>query len=328
MPDVGISAYQFSVKVSHKDEFLNLSNKFEGKDFLDILNEGLCRYLKQLQKKRQEELGAPENTSNTENAHTVRRALEPGEMIQIDTVKKDERNYYKYVYFTVRCGEFGSRIDIENMKTGGTEFIQEPHHAGMRPYHVILAMSYSPEAKHGIIVFERIGASGVKSIFVPNLNKFLGEQIKNVVLKVNPFIQLEYFEKLLNSYPIEKMKLIKYFEVPDRGNPPFCTREERIFTRPLLQNVKNTFINIANTGKINHTGIAVIDNFMPQCLGITLDVQGKSKTIELTDIENVSFTEYFSGRDGIIFDKGNLPTDDSLLPILRTYIEERIDSIS
>lgn len=51
MPDVGISAYQFSVKVSHKDEFLNLSNKFGERDFLDILNEGLCRYLEQLQKK-------------------------------------------------------------------------------------------------------------------------------------------------------------------------------------------------------------------------------------------------------------------------------------
>lgn len=318
MLQTGLSVYRFSLKEVRREIFLNLQQHFGTDDFLDLIDHRFEEFC--IEQRAQEE------SDEAAADQTRKKVLEFDKTLGCEVVQKDNRDFYKYIAFRVRYGEAGVRSDIENTLTGEVDFVQEPHHAAMRPFHVFLGMPTDADAKFGLLIMQRIQREGLKSVLPVLLNLFYRKQDPACIFRANPVASEEHVMKILDSGAVESIRLTKYYSHDRAGaGSLYSSEEQRIFKRPALDNVKRIARNCIRAGTINGTGLVAIDSFMPDCVDLFVDIRGKKKKVSLTNIDTVDFTQYYSMEDGIQFDDGNLPISETLLPVMHSIMEDYIE---
>lgn len=318
MLQTGLSVYRFSLKEVRREIFLNLRQHFGTDDFLDLIDHRFEKFCIEQRVQGESDEAAADQTR--------KKVLEFDKTLGCEVVKKDNRDFYKYIAFRVRYGEAGVRSDIENTLTGIVDFVQEPHHAAMRPFHVFLGMPTDVDAKFGLLIMQRIQREGLKSVLPELLNQFYRKQDPACIFRANPVASEEHVMKMLDSGAVESIRLTKYYSHDRAGaGSLYSSEEQRIFKRPALDNVKKIARNCIQAGTIKGTGLVAIDSFMPDCVDLFVDIRGKKKKVSLTNIDTVDFTQYYSMEDGIQFDDGNLPTSETLLPVMHDIMEDYIE---
>lgn len=336
MLQTGLSVYRFSLKESRRERVINLVERFGANDFIDLLYYNFGSFCKE-QRRQQEQRDQERETQmraaieagipclSDEVDQTRKKVIEFDSVLDYGTMKQNQRDFYKFISFRIRYGEAGVRTDITNTLTGDIDFVQQPHHAPMRPFHVLLAMPVDDAAEHGLLIMQRIQREGLKSILPGKLNMFFRAQTPSCVFRAGAVASEEHVMQMLDSGAIDAVKLIKYYE-NDRSDSKsmYSTEEQRIFKRPAVDMVKEMARKCIRAGSVYGTGIVAIDSFVPDCVDVVVDVRGKKKTVSLTGIDAVDFTEYYTVSDGVRFDDGNLPITETLLPIMHSIVEDYI----
>lgn len=319
MIQTGLSVYRFSLKEVRREIFLNTQQHFGTDDFLDLIGhkfENFCI----------EQRNHDDETDKTSADQMRKKVIEFDQTLEQGVIKKEDRDFYKYIAFRVRYGEAGVRSDIENTLTGDVDFVQQPHHAAMRPFHVFLGMPTDADAKYGLLIMQRIQREGLKSVLPGLLNLFYRKQDPACIFRANPVASEKHVMKILDSGAVESIRLTKYYSHDRAGaGSLYSSEEQRIFKRPALDNVKKIARNCIHAGTIKGTGLVAIDSFVPDCVDLFVEIRGKKKKVSLTNIDTVDFTEYYSMEDGIQFDDGNLPISETLLPVMHNLMEDYIE---
>ncbi len=299
MPEISLSVNKFKIR-NRKGDIYNLSSCGTN-DLIDRMQVFL---------ERDRSLHEDEGRGKAIGLHKI---------IQKKGVQREGRDFYKYIYFSLKYGDFGTNATITNTRTGHVDFEQQPFHANTRIYHVMFAIPYGNDITYGLIIFENIGISGVKTLLMPKLKEFAKTIDENGSFHADPIAPMEYINRLFAESSIKKLALIKYFE-EDHADE-LCEKEERIFFHPRFNNLPQILHSMVVNRTLTGTGIGQIDGFEPDDLKIVFNFHGRDKTIGINNLDSLGFAEYINENDGLIFDEGKLPTDDSLETIMLKTLE-------
>lgn len=307
MTDISLSVYKFDIS-NRSGGFYNLTS-IPQNDFIDKLESYFTK------------IGMREQDNNSG------KALRGKIILDKKVVIKEERKYYKYLYFSVKYGDYGTESSIAEMDTDKEVFKQLPNHINGRTYHIILAMPYGDNIKNGVIIFENIGTSGVKTIVTAQLRKFAKVLDEDVTFHVNPITQTEALKKLITNNKIKKLKLIRYYNPEDRADKSY-SRKELIYFHPTFVNLPKIICGMLNTKNLSNSTITEVDSFEPNDVKITLDINGKERTIGVSNFDSLGFTESIAEDPNLEMTSGNLPTDKSLKPIMIEMLESYIEQVN
>lgn len=309
MPSISLSAYKF--KISQRNgEFYNLTSFNQNQnDILDKLDEYLL----------QESIAHKNDNAG--------KGLKSKNVIKKEVVSKEGHPYYKYVYFCMDYGDYGTESTISSFETGEVLYEQKPGDLNGKDYYVLIAMPYGGNVSNGVIIFENIGVSGIKTMIQNPLKDFASAIDEKCTFHIKPIAQTAAITHFLNNNPITKLRLIKYFASEDRTENR-CSKKETIFFQPRFRNLPQIVSRMMNNNNLTNSGITEIDNFEPDDLKVVIDINGKEKTFGVSNFETLGIAEDISEHENLQLTGGRLPTEDSLLMIMKETVESYIDQVN
>jgi hypothetical protein len=184
------------------------------------------------------------------------------------TKQSNGRDDYNYIHFLILGGKKGDFRVICN-SYGEITSLQMPDEAGMNFFNVFVAIPCGPNSIEGMIILEHKGIYSAQSLFFKSFSKFYNDD--EVTMKIYNISDCDVVERLIETKPIRELKLIKYFENPDRSELNYCEREKRIYIRPKFPNLRTALKGMFQTRKCIGTQIPRIDLFSDTIKTMVLD---------------------------------------------------------
>ncbi len=309
MADYFISVNKFSIKVSHKNQYVNM-NSFNNTDIIEKIGKTLKTYKNDIEKYE---------SATANDKVIIKDEIKLNKVIECREVLKNARKDYKYLFCNVMAGENGIIQDVYEEDNDDPIFKIKKEHIPMSHFYIFVAFPYG-NYNNGIIIFQGIGKYGVKSSATRYLKKCLKKIDNDYVLQVNTISSLDHIKKIISGNEITKFSMTKNYKSINNRDP-LVKKEQRILYSPKFKNFKNLITNMANTGKFEGSGVSIIDEFKPDECSVTMDYCGKAKTIGLNNISTVGIVEYVSDMINVDQNTG-LPSQKSILSIFKNAFDD------
>ena len=282
MPSIGLSLFTIRLSEKLSDQYAVLDSLTAGRDFLSILLEYL--------EFRREGITdpTPENTT-----------------LQASTFDTNGRK----LHGIIQKGDFGIETNIYNLETRALSYHREVNDVEFMPYYFLL---YVPNnSRNCYLALQKTGVSGIKTNFEKDFKEYYRDNYDDYWVKFNPLIPRDLIEQLLGRGRVTKLRLIQNQVRSDiADNYLDEIRRDRINTIELRINAKKgTGFDIADrimdhfSGGQIVTDFIQVENFEYDTIKVEIDVNGKKKTIDLLNPENLISTINFDeeieiGSDG------------------------------
>lgn len=307
--EIGLEICSFSIKVKNEPGALVNLHTYTGEDLIDKIKNQLY-HLQELSQ-----------------IESYKKTIELGKELGDGIIYKENRPYYKYLFFSVLSGEYGIQSTLKDMKTGDI-FERNENHTEEIEFYICLLMPYGKGISKGLILLETIGARGAKTVTINKLSEYVKNIDDRFSLKVKPIAPYEYAKIILQNYKVQKVRLVKYSKSTDVSSP-ICEREEKIYINPTAafsDKLKEKFPSILKKEKnsIISSGIVEIDEFKADDLKLVVDIDGKSKTIGVNNISSINAIEYITEHPSMEYDENNFPTAEAMKKIMHENAEEYV----
>lgn len=296
MPNITISIYSFSLRNKRTDEVLNLNNQ----GIFDNLLEQFCNRFE-------------DEYNNNETLEKVFK-IEEYRDINCDT--------FNTRIFKIKSGKYGVSSEIVDTDTGEVAYVRNESEADVMPFYFSMAVPTN-DSDTGLIIFENVGIYGIKSIFKESFKEICFYNDDEYSLIIRNVLPAEYIERFLSRGILKRIRFI-------RNNIPHNTAERmglnlgvNINNRPYEEYIIHRPGNIINSAarqirefmnrQIAINDIIHLENFEYNNIKLDFSLGGRSKTLNLSNIENVVVTEDITNN--LILEGGH-PTMDSIGDVL------------
>lgn len=124
--EIGLEICSFSIKVKNEPGLLVNLYTYTGEDLIDKIKNQLY-HLKTLSQ-----------------IESHKKTIELGKELEDGVIYKENRPYYKYLFFSVLSGEYGIQSTLKDMNTGDI-FERNENHTEEIEFYICLLMPYGKE---------------------------------------------------------------------------------------------------------------------------------------------------------------------------------------
>lgn len=303
---IGLVVYRLSV-LDKNSKRVSLKNFFEENSFLDVIQ---C-YVKE---------NMEEYTMDT-SKETLFIFDKIGKRVIENENNQEE---FELLYGRVKTGEYGIESELVNI-TNGEVYSRKKEQADMMPFGFCIAVAKG-EVNTAVILFQTIGALGMKISLQRHLQRCVSKVNKDYILSIKAIAPSAYIDKYFKYGILQKIRLIRY-EIPeDISNRMGInygvkdTKEERIIHKPLgfIETNKHKFMEWRN-GQRSFTKIVEIDGFEYDDFKLEFKLGRSNKTFSLGDIDKVVVNEDITSE---VSQSGGHPIFKSLVSIMKRISRE------
>ena len=212
-----------------------------------------------------------------------------------------ETSEYNYIVIIVASGEYGMVSEITDVDTGKIVHKRKSNQADIKQFYLMIAIpkdTSKVKTQKGLFIFQNIGQFGVKTTTTDYIKEYLKERF-NISIHTGNIAPKLYIDKLAKYARLDKLRCINNRVSIDsadnleRGG--VYGREERVYSKwfnseEIWSKVKN-FIKDPSHGK---NSLFEFDNIAFDGVKVVVNQNGRPRTIDLHNIENLSIIEPLS----------------------------------
>lgn len=299
MPSFYLVPYSIRMKDLENDKYIKLGDKGEwGDDFLDLLHSYL-----------EKEMPSMSFDPEDKNKKTIRP----------EKFSKEDR----IVVGMLKAGEYGFESDLHDVEVDETKYARQTNDAELIPYFFLTKIPST--TTNGIALFQRIGNRGFKDVFEKDLNHYIqGKFSSQYRIEISPLLPRDMVKRYLENR-IVKIRLIKYGfpkEVSDvdlsgipneeQGEAEFTLKAHRNQTFPdsLLGKLRGNIDSFLGDGDSSVGSVLEIKDFQADNVKIEVRIGNSYRTIDLSNIDRLKFSEDITDRVKLNPDSGHPEFED------------------
>ena len=215
--------------------------------------------------------------------------------IQEESVEIEEDTACTVITCIVESGSYGMEGSIKDVKTKKLNYERKITDADDKFFQFMI---YIPKGAtedkiiKGILLFEMIGAYGVKSITVTNMRDYFSNQF-NLSLETRSVSTSGLIEKLVTEEKLYKMTVIKNNISGDDADNMFVTvgREERSYIRPkMTENLIQKLLAVIDKKDVDRV-YEVVEDVDVEDIRFEFNYMGRTRTARLSAIDKFSMIE-------------------------------------
>lgn len=282
METISLAPYVIKIKYKHDSQYFNFDD-VSGEDFLKLVS-----------------LHATSLKGNLFKANDALKSLGISEY-DCDPTTRVIKGTFQY-------GHFGKKANIVNIDDNEINFEKEKEQAVVQPFYFLIEIP--KERNEGIIIFQRLGLSGVKTIFHQSINQYVNEyfgvdKTNDYTVQIIPLTPKNLLEKYLQENRILKIRYIKYglqkdiantYPHEDHEEGKVCseyvlsTSKKRDMPNKILEKTKQGFkaFFLDNAPLSN---IVAIENFEVDAVKVEFQIGKSTRTINLSNTEKFKYHE-------------------------------------
>ena len=203
---------------------------------------------------------------------------------------------YKFLTFKITSGYYGNAGNINNVETKEHKYTISPDDAVERDYYMFVVIPKDNDSVHvnkGLLIFQNISIFGVKTITTDLIRDFFSSNYNITLICANIAPKL-FVDRILKKDNLKQMIMIKNHKSSlDTDNYDYGYGvESRIiskisFSDKLWESTLNKINDFIN-GKVN---LYEFRNENYDKLKLKVDIGGRTRTIDLQNIDNLSVIE-------------------------------------
>ncbi|EQB3099723.1 hypothetical protein [Clostridium botulinum] len=311
MSSIGVSVYALSMMNKQTNEEINL-NDVKGENLIDIFINFM-----------------DDNNELYTNKKSMEKIFKT-EDYEDNTYEKDNLELFRYSIGRLKTGAYGYSAEIVDANTGDINYNRGIADAEVMPFFFYLCVSTS-ETNRGILLLETKGIYGVKTIFYKCFQEYLNTNYKDIKLSIRTITPITYVDKYLRHGILQKIRFIRYNVPHDTlrqlgmNNGTEQVYDEYIIHKPLgFLDERRLTIRECILGQSSINNVIEIDGFEYENIKLEFKFGGKNKTINLSNIENISVNEDITNK--VTLENGH-PTKQSITPVLENIAVDYLNEM-
>lgn len=192
---------------------------------------------------------------------------------------------------------------------------------------------YLPTNTSGILLLEKFGIKSAKWILEKLLKKNFQDVFKNYVINIKPLPQKDLMDLYFENAGIKKLTLASYENIDLKDEDLYFNsgqqKEKNILYEVSIKlrknmnmkffrdKLKDVFIGKAEVNSISN--LVKIENYVPDQVKITFNVNGKDKTVRLDQTDEINA---IYDIDNLLNNKYNHPNYEQINPIAIDYLHD------
>lgn len=247
-------------------------------------------------------------------------------------IEGEEENY-EYFMGRINSGSYGIESEITDIETNEVVYKKKGKDADIKPFYFFLAIpkkNEKYEIEKGIIIFQNIGGYGIKTITMNYLKNYLDQYFKMTIYSGNICPEV-FVERLLSGNTINKLIVVKNNvsnDVADNIGIGYG-KQEITYSRLIVKEpMKQRLVNFAKNK--NRNRIFEFEDVQYDQVKVNVeDVNGRTRTINLNNIDNLSVIESLPKEMQLA---NGYPDQDKLLEhfkkVTNEYMEKMVFQIT
>jgi hypothetical protein len=220
-------------------------------------------------------------------------------------VKEDTKPFdtdrFRALYITIKSGAYGYESELTDKDSGKVNYVRTTNDADIKQFSCLFFIprdSDQDTIKKGIIVFQEIGAYGVKTVTLGRLAKYLASRYA-LSFETRSVSPSTFVKEVLKNGEVQKITFVKNTISRDEADNLLVKagREEVSFFSPIFR--QSAIDNLFRPRITNDTGIIEIDDevFNDEMLGDNRDIKfsvkygNRHNTISMMDYSQFSKVE-------------------------------------
>lgn len=241
---------------------------------------------------------------------------------------------FKMLYVKIYSGIYGSSSDIIDGDTQEIKYQKTSSDIDTRPFYLMIVFPKDSDnviVQKGMFIFQNVGQFGVKTITTSKMQEFFSSQF-NITLKCNTIAPDLFIRKVIRKENIKKFVMIKNYkssdladnlgkgygiEVREIGNLNFSENKwDRLMGA--IRHVAGSKYNLFEFEQQEYDNLKLI-----------VDIGGRTRTINLHNLENLSIIEGIPDEIKMADGHPNLELlIDHFKKVATEYLEEMVLHIS
>ena len=255
--------------------------------------------------------------------------------IRLETCIKQERT----IYGIVKSGEYGLQSELHDVESNMSSYERQFTDAELIPYFFLVKMP--PMTMQGILILQKLGSRGCKGAFEKDFNEYIKSKFASQYLvEISSLVPKDLVKAYLRRRII-KIKLIKHSfpnEVSDvdlrglptdeQGEVEYILKARRNKTLPesLVDKFRGNVDTFLGGGSTPVGSLLEIQGFEADNVKVEVQVGSSCRTIDLSNVDRVRFTEDITERVRIDTESGR-PILDDIKKIATEFLEDLSSAI-
>lgn len=220
--------------------------------------------------------------------------------VQEDT-KFIVNKHFRAFYATVKSGAYGYESELIDKDSGEVNYLRTPNDADVKQFSCMFFVPSDPEdetVKKGILIFQEIGAYGVKTITIERLARYISSRYE-IIFETRSISPATFVKEVLKNGEIQRVTYVKNSISKDDSDSLVINagREEVTYFSPLIR--QSVVDKLFKPRLLQEPGMVEIDDevFDREMLGENKDIKfvvnyGKRQnTISMIDYSRFSKVE-------------------------------------
>jgi hypothetical protein len=302
MPNILLSSYTIRLIDKQTGEMLNLDNFNDGNDLYDVI----FQYLNNL-------------SGNWTHDNDTSR------LFQTTNINNNSRT----LNGIISTGDYGYESDLINTQSMTLAHHRTTTEAEVLPFYFLI--NIKPNTNEGILLLERFGQYGIKTLFCKNLSDYFSSLFQDIYLDFYPILPNDYLSEFIKHGRITKIRLIK-FSIPSDFADAFVNNghlEEAGYLEYTIHAKKkggfpivDKFCDFLNNPRDLNT-LFEIQDVSYDNVKVEIVLNGRRRTIDLSNVER--FVPYYDITEDVTIGDNGHPQLNSIDAIAKGLLRD-IDS--
>jgi hypothetical protein len=209
------------------------------------------------------------------------------------SITKHYGSSYSALSFVINSGAYGYKTYITNRLTNDVKYETTEDDASVKSFRCLVFVPKDvndSKTVKGILIFQTLGAYGVKTIFTKQLKAFLSSF--DLTLETRTVSARAFVEKLVKCGELHKITLVENCIPLDKSDNMLSERgrEERVIYKPRLkESWLCKFLDFFSDEKDDD--IFEINNKIYENIKATFTINGAQRTVNLNEVDRLSIVE-------------------------------------
>lgn len=236
---------------------------------------------------------------------------------------------FKMLYVKICSGIYGSSSDIIDGETQKVKFQKTSSDIDTRPFYLMIVFPKDNKkvtVQKGMFIFQNVGQFGVKTITTLKMQEFFSSKF-NITLKCNTIAPDLFIKKVIQKENIKKFVMIKNYkssDLADNISKGYGVEVREIGNLSFSESKWSQLMGAIRHVAGNKCNLFEFEQQEYDNLKLVMDIGGRTRTINLHNLENLSIIE--SIPDEIKMANGH-PNLELLIAHLKNVAKEYLEEM-
>ena len=203
---------------------------------------------------------------------------------------------FKMLYVKIYSGIYGSSSDIIDGNTQKIKYQKTSSDIDTRPFYLMIVFPKDSDnviVQKGMLIFQNVGQFGVKTITTSKMQEFFSSQF-NITLRCNTIAPDLFIRKVIQKENIKKLVMIKNYkssDIADNIGKGYGKEVREIGNLSFSESKWDRLIEAIRYVAGSKSNLFEFEQRKYDNLKLIVDIGGRTRTINLHNLENLSIIE-------------------------------------